>query len=98
MEINRLQTAQNVSEMASSAKRQNFPASETLRPQIQDDVLFSAEAQKMSDSIQTSEKSPTGEVRFELVNWLRSEIAKGNYDTEERMNAALEKMFAQVGF
>jgi negative regulator of flagellin synthesis FlgM len=44
-----------------------------------------------------SKASEVGGVRHELVNLIRSQIAAGTYDTPEKMNAALEQMFDQMG-
>jgi negative regulator of flagellin synthesis FlgM len=41
--------------------------------------------------------SETGGVRQELVNSIRSQIAAGTYDTPDKMNAAMERMFDQMG-
>jgi negative regulator of flagellin synthesis FlgM len=38
-----------------------------------------------------------GKVRSDLVNLIRSQIANGTYDTPEKMDIAMERMFDQMG-
>lgn len=62
--------------------------------QAKDKVTLSSAAQQAN---QTSETTSGGEVRFDLVNRLRSEIAAGTYETPEKLDAALEKMLVGLG-
>ncbi len=63
--------------------------------QAKDEVSLSNAAQQVN---QTSEKADSnGEVRFDLVNRLRSEIAAGTYETPEKIDSALEKMLVSLG-
>ena len=39
----------------------------------------------------------SGQVRTDLVNLIRGQIANGTYDTPEKMDIALERMFDQMG-
>ena len=43
------------------------------------------------------EASEGGRVRTDLVNLIRGQIAAGTYDTPEKMDIALERMFDQMG-
>jgi anti-sigma28 factor (negative regulator of flagellin synthesis) len=61
---------------------------------IKDSVSFSAEALKLSDSIGAD--TGTSNIRFDLVNRIKSEIAAGTYDTPDKMDAAVEKMAAKI--
>lgn len=56
-----------------------------------DRVEISAAAQEAS---QTSE---AGDIRHDLVNSIRNQIAAGTYETPEKMNAALERLLDQIG-
>ena len=44
-----------------------------------------------------SKAAESGGVRNDLVNLIRGQIAAGTYDTPEKMNAALERMFDKMG-
>ena len=78
-----------------SAKSQQATASQQTAPtQAKDKVTLSSAAQQAS---QTSENTASsGEIRFERVNRIRSEIAAGTYETPEKLEAALEKMFVSI--
>jgi negative regulator of flagellin synthesis FlgM len=56
-----------------------------------DQLDFSAEAQLISRS------GSANHVRMDRVNDLRSQIANGNYDTPERMEAAVSRMLDEMG-
>jgi negative regulator of flagellin synthesis FlgM len=38
-----------------------------------------------------------GDVRHDLVNQIRSQIAAGTYDTPDKMNAAVDRLLDQIG-
>jgi negative regulator of flagellin synthesis FlgM len=44
-----------------------------------------------------SKAAESGSVRNDLVNLIRGQIAAGTYDTPEKMDIALERMFDQLG-
>ena len=44
-----------------------------------------------------AQAAETGQVRQELVNSIRAQIAAGTYDTPAKMDAALEQMFDEIG-
>lgn len=55
-------------------------------------------SQAVSDASSVNPSGIAGQgIRFERVAELRRQIAAGNYDTPERMNAALDRMFDQLG-
>jgi anti-sigma28 factor (negative regulator of flagellin synthesis) len=57
-----------------------------------DDVKFS-DAARQIDNIGGSQE--LGGVRLDLVNRVRAEIANGTYDTDEKMNIAVDKMISR---
>lgn len=78
----------------------NTPVREMQQPTagnsgIQDEVRFSDEALKMSETKSNEESSVSG-VRFDLVNRIKSEIANGTYDTPDKMDIAFERMLGQL--
>jgi len=60
-----------------------------------DEVTFSNAAQRVNQSSENAESR--GEIRFDLVNRIRSEILAGTYETPEKLDSALEKMLVSVG-
>ena len=44
-----------------------------------------------------SQAAETGQIRQALVNSIRAQIAAGTYDTPAKMDAALERMFDEIG-
>jgi negative regulator of flagellin synthesis FlgM len=98
MEIRGLQGIQSISGLTSAGKtgRSNSAAEaapSSLAPV--DELDLSAEAQAMgsvSGVTATSETAAAdGGIRTEKVAALRRAIADGNYDTPERMSAALDR-------
>jgi negative regulator of flagellin synthesis FlgM len=43
------------------------------------------------------EATESGQVRTDLVNLIRGQIAAGTYDTPEKMNAAVERLLDEIG-
>ena len=43
------------------------------------------------------EAAESGQVRTDLVNLIRGQIAAGTYDTPDKMNAAMDRLFDQIG-
>jgi negative regulator of flagellin synthesis FlgM len=70
-------------------------ASNVQTPQAKDAVTFSSAAQQANQLSETS--ASNGEIRFDLVNRIRSEIAAGTYETPEKLDTALEKLLVSVG-
>ena len=65
------------------------PATNALSPQ--DEVQISSAAQAMD------ELSRTADVRMERIAQIKQDIADGVYETEERMNAALDRFLDAYG-
>ena len=60
-----------------------------------DEVRLSNAVQQVNPPSENAESS--GEIRFDLVNRIRSEILAGTYETPEKLDSALEKMLVSVG-
>ena len=41
-------------------------------------------------------EAPEGDIRWELVERVRQEIAEGTYDTEEKLEKALQRLFEEL--
>ena len=79
-----------------SAKPQQATGTQLTAPtQAKDEVTLSSAAQQANQTSETSASS--GEIRFDLVNRIRSEIVAGTYETPEKLDAALEKMLVSLG-
>lgn len=63
---------------------------QTAATQAKDEVTLSSAAQQAARSSETA--ASNGEIRFDLVNNIRSQIVDGTYETPEKLDAALEKM------
>ena len=61
---------------------------------IQDELKLSAEAQKIGEA--TSLDSTDG-MRMDRVNAIRQQIADGTYETEEKLEAALDRFIDLLG-
>ena len=86
--------AHSLSGPHSAKSQQAAGAQQTAPTQAKDEVTLSNAAQQAS---QTSENTPSsGEVRFDLVNRLRSEITAGTYETPEKLESAIEKMLVSL--
>jgi len=85
----------SVSAPHTAAKSQQTSAAQQLASkQPTDQITFSSAAQQLRAS---QENSSSGEIRYDLVNRIRSEIAAGTYDTDEKLDSALEKMLVSIG-
>lgn len=73
-----------------STHRTQSPLTSQAKPGVVDRVDISAAAEAASHA------SETGGVRHALVNQLRAQIAAGTYETPEKMEAALERMFDKM--
>ncbi|MDO4583766.1 MAG: hypothetical protein Q4D62_06645 [Planctomycetia bacterium] len=63
----------------------------------QEDVLnVTAQNPAQTENVTFSGTQVNG-IRYDLVNRIRAEIAAGTYDTEEKMNIALERMLDSLG-
>ncbi|MCL2349152.1 MAG: flagellar biosynthesis anti-sigma factor FlgM [Planctomycetaceae bacterium] len=77
-----------------SKSRQTAAPESVASSKIQDEVSLSNAARQLTGS----SPQQSGEIRFDLVNRIRSEIAAGTYETPEKLDAALEKMLAGIGY
>ncbi|MDR1052607.1 MAG: flagellar biosynthesis anti-sigma factor FlgM [Planctomycetaceae bacterium] len=62
--------------------------------QYRDEINFTGKAIEASNEIKT--ESSTANVRFDLVNRIKSEIAAGNYDTPDKMDIAVDRMIDKL--
>jgi len=71
------------------------PASATQQAaSAKDEVTLSSAAKQVN---QSANAESSGEIRFELVNRIRSEILAGTYETPEKLDSALEKLLVGIG-
>ena len=75
--------------------QQPSPLQQAVSPQVKDQVTLSSAAQQAHGAAEST--ASIGEIRFDLVNRLRMEIAAGTYETPEKLNSALEKMLVGIG-
>lgn len=61
---------------------------------IRDELQLSAEAQKIGEATSLDH---SGEVRMDKVNDIRQQIADGTYETEEKLEAALDRFIDMLG-
>lgn len=64
---------------------------------IQDEIEISTTAERLSAAEGANRASEGGEIRYELVNRIRDEIAAGTYDTPERFDVAMERLLSRLG-
>jgi len=63
--------------------------------QAKDDLTLSSAAQQVNRV--TENIASNGEIRFDLVNRIRAEIASGTYETQDKLDAAIGKMLVSIG-
>jgi negative regulator of flagellin synthesis FlgM len=61
---------------------------------LQDDIQFSDEAVRLSNL--AGNQSSASNIRFDLVNRIKAEIAAGTYDTPDKMDIAVDRMIGQL--
>ena len=61
---------------------------------LKDSVSFSDEALRLSEVAKPH--SDSTRIRFDLVNRIKAEIAAGTYDTQDRMDVAIERMASRI--
>ena len=95
MQINGLQNTHAAQSLAGASRSVGAQrTTSAAQPQMalpSDELELSAEAQSLSQTQATSESSASGGIRWEKVNALKQSIAEGNYDSPERMSAAVDK-------
>jgi anti-sigma28 factor (negative regulator of flagellin synthesis) len=69
-------------------------ANNTKINQYRDEINFTGEALEVSNKMKT--ESSTANVRFDLVNRIKSEIAAGTYDTPDKMDIAVDRMLDKI--
>ena len=60
-----------------------------------DEVMLSNSAKQVNQTAETT--ASKSEIRFDLVNRIRNEIAAGTYETQEKLATALDKMLVSIG-
>ena len=80
----------------SAKPQQPTGAQQATATQSKDEVTLSSAAQQANQASENTAAS-SGEIRFDLVNRIRSEIVAGTYETPEKLDAALEKMLVGLG-
>lgn len=61
---------------------------------IRDELKLSAEAQRIGEA---SSLENSGEVRMDRVNQIRQQIADGTYDTDAKLEAAIDRFLDLLG-
>ena len=79
------------------AEMKKETAETTMDRPIQDEIEISTTARRLSATTESTQASETGDVRYELVNRIRDEIANGTYDTPERFDVAMERLLSRLG-
>lgn len=93
--IHHISGAQSISapHFAQDAKK----TTEATSAPIQDEIEISTTAERLSAAEGASRTAEGGEIRYELVNRIRDEIAAGTYDTPERFDVAMERLLSRLG-
>ena len=90
----RVTTPQNPPQSSSSQPKRIEQSRGSAQPVDQLDL--SAEAQQLGGA-GAAQESPTVEgIRFEKVTEIRRQIADGSYDTDEKLDAALDRLLDQI--
>ncbi|MBQ3388261.1 MAG: flagellar biosynthesis anti-sigma factor FlgM [Thermoguttaceae bacterium] len=105
MDINSVNNINNASRVSSIRNTQSVKSSETAKiehaqpqeAQISDELEISTTAQRLSATRAASAPAESGEIRYDLVNRLREEIANGTYDTPARFDIAMERLLSRLG-
>lgn len=86
--------AQPINQPHSRMTRPSAPQETTGSAPIRDELHLSAEAQKIGEATSLDD---SGEIRTDLVNQIRQQIADGTYDTEDKLEAALDRFIDMLG-
>lgn len=105
MDINSVNNVNNVNRVGGVRHTQAVKPSETAKvehaqpqeAQISDNLEISTTAQQLSAARAASAPAESGEIRYDLVNRLREEIANGTYDTPARFDIAMERLLSRLG-
>jgi len=100
MEINKLSNVSGISRVNSvqQAKTNDGNAQISQKQDVQpkQDVVDISTAQTAASSDVTFSGMKVDGIRTDLVNRIRAEIAAGTYETPEKMEVALQKMFGSL--
>ena len=105
MDINSINSANNISRVSGVRNTPSVKPAETAKvehtqpqeAQISDELEISTTAQRLSATRASSAPAESGEIRYDLVNRLREEIANGTYDTPARFDIAIERLLSRLG-
>ena len=89
-----IQSSQNVQGLHRTPTGKGNPDPSTPTASLKDSVSFSEEALRLSEL--TSSNTESQRIRFDLVNRIKAEIAAGTYDTQDKMDVALERMASRI--
>jgi flagellar biosynthesis anti-sigma factor FlgM len=84
-----LHSAQSIS--APHSTRANAPAEQTYSASIQDEVSIS-DAARLTEQVRD-----LPEIRQDLVDRIRAQIASGTYETSDKLDQAVEHLLDEIG-
>jgi len=61
-----------------------------------DEVEISSKAQRMTESREVAGTMDNSDIRLDLVNRIRAEIANGTYETPEKLEIAMERLLNRI--
>ena len=94
--INHISAARNISATHNVDVTKKSVQADVSRP-IRDEIEISTTAERLSSVDSARQANSSSEVRYDLVNRIREEIAAGTYDTPERMDIAMERLLSRLG-
>ncbi len=94
--ISNINSARGIQSAKFETTAKPVPAEVENKP-IEDEIEISTTARHLSATSETSRAAESGEIRYDLVNRLREEIANGTYDTPQRFDAAMERLLSRLG-
>ena len=79
--------------------RMNKPAPQETSGsgQIRDELRLSPEASKISEVSEAANVENSDGIRMDRVNQIRQQIADGTYETEEKLEAAIDRFIDMLG-
>lgn len=90
--VSNVSGVERVNTVQAKSTETNHPTEQKSVSKPQEDVLnVTVQTPAQTQDITFSGTKVNG-IRYDLVNRIRAEIAAGTYDTEEKMNIALERM------
>ena len=93
MQINHLQSTANIQSInRTPAAKSAGPAAAPAASPVADQLDLSPEAQALGQSNQLGASQGAEGIRTERVNALRQAIQSGNYETPEKLSAALDRL------